>query len=266
MSIIPGVKTVLLALLLTLATSMLFGCSHVPHPKSPEQVARESTDEPPDATAIAVLDALELDAEQRTRVVALRDRLKQELAATEAPRQAFIDALLAELRAGKVDRARMAAPTAALVQAIESARPAILDGLDELHAILRPDQRRALIDGIAARREEQQGDAEEQMKRMNEQLDLGFSQKLRIGAALRDRLSDRKEEGKQLKEDREAAAAAFREERFDARHLAVVEHLDLARWFDSFLIFAEVVVSELEPVQHATLAAILEQRMRRDDG
>jgi hypothetical protein len=240
-------------------------CTHVPQPYSPERVAQESTEEPPDATAIAVLDALSLDAEQRTKIVALREKLRAELASTKEVREQFVDAMLAELRAGRMDPDRLAPKTKALLAALEKGEPVVLDGLNELHGILSKEQRKALLDGIAERREKQQGDAKEQMERMSEQLDLGFGQKIAIGKSLKERLGDKKEEAEQLEDDAKAAAEAFVRDDFDAHRLAFVQHLDLASWLDSVIVFAQVVVEELEPSQHATLAAIMEKRLRRED-
>jgi len=255
-------KTRVVALCLALVGT---ACTHVPQPYSPERVARESLEEPPDATAIAALDALALDAEQRTAVVALRNELQAELASTKDVREQFVDAMLDELRAGRMDPDRLAPKTQALLAALEKAEPVVLDGLDELHRILSKEQRKALIEGIAERRDERQGDAEEQMDRMSEQLDLGFSQKIAIGKGLKERLGDKKEEAEQLQEDAEAAAEAFLRDDFDAHGLAFVEHLDLKSWLDTVIIFAQVVVEALEPSQQATLAAIMEKRLRRDD-
>lgn len=251
------------AVVLALVVALTPACSHNPKPHTPEQVAAESTEEPPDASALAALDALDIDDAQREALTALRARMKQEVADTAAVREAFIDSLLGQIAAGQVDRDALAPQTKALVASLNATKPKLLDALNELHAILRPAQRKALVESIEKRREQSSGEAKEQFSRLSEQLDLGFGQKMGIASALRDRLGEQREAMDQIKTDLKAAAEAFVGDGFDAHRLELNQHLDLGQWVASIVTFAEVVVEQLDPIQHATLAAILERRLRR---
>jgi Spy/CpxP family protein refolding chaperone len=251
----------LLVSVLVLLLAVSNGCSTTPHPATPEQIARESTEEPPDETAIAALEGLKLDASQRQSINELRERLRSDFAAANEARYQLVDALVVDIAAGRLDRARINPLSQQLAQAVEQAKPKLLAAVNELHAILTPAQREALVAGIAKRHQERQGEQREQMERMIDLLDLTFWQKRDIYRSAKDRLSGRKKELEQLKEQLEDAAEAFKRDDFDAHELALVQNVKVADWLELSLTLVEIILPVLEPSQHKALAAIIERRL-----
>ncbi len=233
-------------------------CSSTPQPVSPEQITRESKEEPPDETAVAALEGLSLSAEQRQQIGTLLKGLRGELRAADKARHEFVAAIAQAIVAGKLDRRLVEPIMDRLAKAVERAKPAIIRAVNQLHALLQPAQRMALIDAIAERREQRQGEAK---KALVEALDLTFGQKRALYRGAKDKLSDQKDQFDDLREQLSAAADAFQQDDFDARKLTVIKKLRTEPWLEASLTFVQIAIPELTPAQRRTLAAIIRRRL-----
>jgi hypothetical protein len=236
----------------------LTSCSSTPQPVSPEQIAKQSKEEPPDETAVAALEGLPLSVEQRRQVGILLKGLRSELSAADKARHEFVEAIAKAIVAGKLDRGSVDPIIRRLAEAVEQAKPALLSAVNELHGLLQAPERRALIEAIAERREQRQGEAK---KALVEALDLTFGQKRALYRGAKDKLSDQREQFDELSEQLSAAAEAFQQADFDAHELTIGKKLRIQPWLEASLIFVQVAIPELTPAQRRTLAAIIRRRL-----
>jgi protein CpxP len=106
------------------------------HGRDPAQVAAFVT-----SRVEGALDDLDATPDQRTRVLAVKDRLLAEVQAQQAARQATHEAVLAEWNADVPDRARLHALVDQRAAALTAAAPQAVDAAVEVHDALTPAQR-----------------------------------------------------------------------------------------------------------------------------
>jgi Spy/CpxP family protein refolding chaperone len=101
----------------------------------------------------AALHELELSDAQETAIKGALEKLRED--AGEHPRDAAWHAALAEgVRAGSIDKAAVEAKLAKMEGGFEEHRARMAEALTTLHATLTKEQRRALVDAVAAKMEE----------------------------------------------------------------------------------------------------------------
>jgi Spy/CpxP family protein refolding chaperone len=135
---IIGAATALIALALGLVALTAFrgGCGRHGHGRDPAQVAAFVTDRVDDA-----LDDLDATPEQRTRILAVKDRLLAAGQKARAGHEEARAAVLAEWKAEQPDAARLHALVDARVEEMRSLAHEAVDAGIEVHGVLTPDQR-----------------------------------------------------------------------------------------------------------------------------
>jgi Spy/CpxP family protein refolding chaperone len=253
----PRLSTIVYAALLAAAAS-LSACSSTPAPVTePLGGARPEPAVAPEQVGLRALDQLSLTAQQRTAVTALRGKLAEALAPAAEPRHELVHAMLAAIAHGYLEADGLATQQAALAQAVDKARPTLLAGLNELHALLTPEQRAALVDGLASGGKSSGEDRRARMQRLVGELDLTFAQKRRL-FSVRDELAPERERFDQLKSALHEAAEAFKQDTFDASKLAIAHAPLVELWCEGFASLVKVMLPVLDDPQRAKLGALLQ--------
>lgn len=171
------------------------------------------------------LEELNLSASQRRKILALRDKLELRLAPMEDAGREY--ALAVAQAVERCDGNHIGLEDAAswAVTVGEQVRGAVLDAIDELHAILTPAQRKALSQRLrdAEERNQRERDDDEGVRKVGEAVDLSLGQMLQLvvrAQALRNVLEERLGpwRGKL-----ESALIAFGEDDFSIRNHAIAE-------------------------------------------
>lgn len=130
-----------------------------PPPPPPAPVASAAPEAPPAppkpkfdhrhpmvALFVASLDSLELTAEQKPTIEALKADLAKHSEVAKEPRQKLEADVAAGVAAGKLDQAKIDADIKAMGAAVTATLPALQDDLNRLHKALTPEQRKKLIE------------------------------------------------------------------------------------------------------------------------
>ena len=138
-----------------------------PPPPPPPAVTASAAPEPPPppkpkfnhrqaaiALFVTSLDSLELTAEQKTTVEALKADLAKHAEVAKEPREKLQTDVAAGVTAGKLDKAKIDADIRALSAAVAATQPALQDDMNRLHKALTPEQRKKLIETARAKGKE----------------------------------------------------------------------------------------------------------------
>lgn len=130
-----------------------------PPPPPPPAVSASAAPEPPPppkpkfnhrqaaiALFVTSLDSVELTAEQKTTVEALKADLAKHAEVAKEPREKLKTDVAAGVTAGKLDKAKIDADIRALSAAVAATQPALQDDMNRLHKALTPEQRKKLIE------------------------------------------------------------------------------------------------------------------------
>jgi hypothetical protein len=143
------------ALLLLLSAASCAGEANVvPVPAaSPVGAARHRSLTPtaPALFAEIALTSLRIDARRRDAIDAIETRLEDALAAELAARAELLNVIADGLEAGRIDERAVATCVDRVAAEMHAAGAALASALDDLHALLRPDER-ARVASIAAER------------------------------------------------------------------------------------------------------------------
>ncbi len=186
--------------------------------------------------------ALDLRADQKTALASIRTRLETETAPTRAAHQALNAELASQVRAGKIDEARLQPLQAKVEAAHEAERGAHQAAMKDLHDLLDSTQRDSLMTAMASERADHaKGEAEDgrghrgrpgmRPFHMLKGLNLTDAQKTAIHAALparperteaakEERAEKRTEMRGEMQARMEKMAAAFRSDSFDPAEMA----------------------------------------------
>ena len=218
------------------------------------------------------LDTLGVSPEQRTAVEKIRSDLHARMEPARAAEQELVTMLADGLAAGNLDAASADAAVAQVAAAAAKVHDASADALNELHAVLTPPERAALVDKVEAHwavwqtANSEETDARNPARGKLAMLatDLGLTpdQVDRIRARLGEGMKtvprlDLQEISTHLR----AFGDAFRRDKFDARMLTTANgaNAHLASWGAAHLAhFIEAVSPVLTPDQRARFA----QRLR----
>ena len=211
------------------------------------------------------LDTLGVPPEQRTAVEKIRSDLHARMEPARAAEQRLVATLADGLAAANLDAASVDAAVARVVVAAAKVHDASADALNELHAVLTPAQRAALVEKVEAHWAVwQKANAEEtgprnpdhgQLAMLATDLDLTRDQVDQIRAGLGEGMKavprlDLQEIATHLR----AFGDAFRGDKFDARVLTTANgaNAHLAGWGAARLAhFIEAVSPVLTPDQRA---------------
>jgi Spy/CpxP family protein refolding chaperone len=212
-----------------------------------------------------------LSAPQRSQLEQLAADAEARHADERAARADLMNALAAQVQGGAIDRAALQPKVAALTAAVEKAQPADRAALEQLHAVLGPDQRVAFVDALKARIHERMGEVRDKhpLKRWADDLQLTDDQRAQIRSAFRAHFEGAGGEhhdggmgGAQPMRRGAKIFAAFEQERFVLDEIAPpldVQRI-VAQKADHFLTMAELTLPVLTPSQRATAAEKLRDR------
>jgi Spy/CpxP family protein refolding chaperone len=248
----------------------------------------------------AALKEIDLSAEQRKTIEAAMDNMH---AGKGEQMNAFQKALAADIRAGKMDEAAIAAKQGEMEKAATEHRAAVVKAVETLHATLTPAQRTQLVTLVKDRMQKHMGhdgkrghdgkggpDGKKEghekkhgehragrggpMMFMLHGIELRDDQKKAIEAAMPPRPekdeNDKTDKGAKFEEHRarmDAALEAFKGDKFDAATV-LPEHDGKRPMAGHFVKMLQVVVPILDAEQRAELAKRIEEgpRMGRHGG
>jgi hypothetical protein len=211
------------------------------------------------------LDTLGVSPEQRPAVEKIRNDLHARMEPARAAEQKLAAMLAAGLAAGNLDAASVDAAVAQVTAAAATVHNASSDALNELHAMLTPTERAALVDKVEshwavwqkanAEKTDSANPERGRLAMLATDLDLTQVQEDKIREGLREGMRavprlDPQEIAAHLR----AFGDAFRGDKFDARVLTTANGVDahLAGWGAAHLAhFIEAVSPVLTPNQRA---------------
>ncbi len=225
------------------------------------------------------LDTLGVSTEQHDAVEKIRSDLRSRMEPARTAEQNLLTTLADGLAAANLDTAKVDAAVAQVRAAAATVHDASTDALNQLHAVLTPVERGALVDKVEAHwavwqkanAEDEAGTSHAEgsrLARLGTELDLSPSQLSQIRTNLGTRSQslprlDSKEVAGHLR----AFGEAFRSESFDARSLATARDTNshLAGWGAAYMAqFIEAVSPVLGPDQRAKLAQHLREHSAHD--
>jgi Spy/CpxP family protein refolding chaperone len=226
------------------------------------------------------LDTLGVSPEQRAAVEKVRGDLHARMEPARAAEQKLVTVLADGLAADNLDRASADAAVAQVAAAAAKVHDASADALNELHTVLTPPERAALVDKVEAHWAVwQKANAEETDPRNPERgllemlaTDLGLTQdqidKIRAGLGEGMKAVPRLDP-QEIAAHLRAFGEAFRREKFDARLLTTANgaNAHLAGWGAAHLAhFIEAVSPVLTPDQRARFAQRLREHAAHTSG
>ncbi|MEZ4444347.1 MAG: hypothetical protein R3B72_35060 [Polyangiaceae bacterium] len=218
-----------------------------------------------------MLVGLDIDPTQAKQILALRDRLKGQLVGVKDAAVEVALSLAAASKRCQGDTTWIGMAADQAVRAGENARDPILDGINELHAILTPAQRRALADRLLADEDDDGEDRRERsgkrtrdgVQSLGADLDLSFGQIAQIvvrALRLRDAYLDELEP---WRERYEHAVEAFPDDDFDVRRQAVAQVPLVKITADTVREGFRLLITLLEPDQCRALGKTIDEALER---
>jgi Spy/CpxP family protein refolding chaperone len=226
------------------------------------------------------LDTLGISPEERPAVEKIRRALHARMAPARAAQQRLAEALADGVAASNLDAATVDAAVAQVSAAAAIVHDASTDALNELHAVLTPPERAALVDKVEAHWSVwQKANAEEtdpanpegsRLAMLTTELGLTQDQLDKIRTGLGERMKavprlDPQEVAAHIR----AFGDAFRSEKFDAKALTGANgaNAHLAGWGAAHLAhFVEAVSPALTPDQRAEFARRLGEHTGHSNG
>jgi Spy/CpxP family protein refolding chaperone len=218
------------------------------------------------------LDTLGTDEAKTPQVDKLHSDLHAQMAPAREAEKSLLLTLTDGIAAGTIDKVKVDAAIATLTTAADTEHVASVETLNQLHAILSPAERAALVDKVQAHwevwrqanHEEAAGRRERggRLANLTEQLSLAPDQVNKISAALQTARTGRPVEfdPKKGEADVEAFSKAFASDSFDAKSLTLKANADLASYGATRMaLFYETVTPLLTPEQRTKLAEHLRE-------
>ena len=228
------------------------------------------------------LDSLGVAPDQAAKIEKIQGDLFAQMEPAHAAEQKLLNLLADGIASGKIDTAKVKGSIEAMKAASIGAHDATIKSLNELHALLTPEQRAALVDKvdahweswkIANNQEEAAGDEAHpgHLDRVAKDLDLTPDQVTKIRAAFGEGLKKHplKFDATQVEAHMQEFATAFNSEKFDAKALkhGPFAHQHVAVWGAWRMAhFYEAVGPVLTPEQRAKLSAELKEHAAAKSG
>lgn len=219
------------------------------------------------------LDTLGTDDARTPQVEKLHADLRAQMASAREAENDLLLTLADGVAAGTVDRVKVDASIATLTAAADAKRAASLDTLNELHAILSPAEREALVEKVQAHWEVWSQSNQDQRAARRErggrvamltrQLSLTPAQANKISAAVHTAQTGHsgKFDRKRGEAHVEALSKAFASDSFDAKSITLNVNPELAgHGAARMALFYETVTPLLTPGQRTKLAEHLRER------
>jgi Spy/CpxP family protein refolding chaperone len=226
------------------------------------------------------LDSLGLPSDQQIAVTKIQSDLFTKMGPARVGEQSVLNALADGVAAGAIDTAKVDAAIGQLASASGQVHEAVVDALNQLHAVLTPPQRAALVDKVAAQwaifrqanaEADQVGKGHEagHLAGLARELGLSADQVDKIGASFQAMMRAAPATLDPAEIDAHLQRfAAFRDDVFDARSLtggpAANAHL-AARGATRMACFYEATSPVLTPEQRAKLVLLLREHAAHDD-
>jgi Spy/CpxP family protein refolding chaperone len=219
------------------------------------------------------LDTLGVSAERRATVEKIRADLNERMDPARAGEAKLVTALAEGVAASNIDAKRVDDAVAQVIAAAAALREASADALNELHAVLTPAERAALVDKVDAHwavwqkaNAEELGEGKQRdgyLEALGAELELTPDQLNKVRARLAEgREAIPRFEPEEVGVHLRAFGDAFRSETFDARTLTTAPDANahLAGWGAAYMAnFVEAVSLVLTPSQRVQFAEKLRE-------
>jgi len=228
------------------------------------------------------LDSLGVSPEQAAAVEKIQGDLFAKMEPAHAAEQNMINVLAGGIAAGKIDEAKVDAAIDGIKTASAGVHEAAVESLNQLHALLTPEQRAALVDKVEAHwevwkksntQEEKAGEADRpgHLDRLAKDLSLPADQVEKIRATFADKVKShpQKFDPAQVDAHIQEFDSAFKSATFDAKTLlrGPFVHQHLAVWGARRMAhFYEAIDPLLTPEQRAKLSAELKEHAAAKSG
>jgi len=232
------------------------GCS-TPQPRPPQQIARAEPSRP------SWVERLQLPETKARRATILSARVSDAFKEYNAARLALLDEVLREIKTGKLNRDQLEPLAERAILEFEQALPVLLNQLNELHALLSPEERQRMIEMFGGKQEKNDTERHaERQQRFARVLDLTSAQKARLYPTwLRLWLSNFGLLNGMMRDFKDARVQ-FASDTFDARTLPLVNNLRPKDVLELSYETLTLTLPVLSSAQHQTLAAYLDARLR----
>ncbi|MGO9835031.1 MAG: Spy/CpxP family protein refolding chaperone [Polyangiaceae bacterium] len=229
------------------------------------------------------LDTLGVDPAQRAAVEKIQAELRAKMEPARVAEQNVLTILADGIAAGTIDTAKVDAAIAQVTSATGGLHDATADALNQLHAVLTPEQRAALVDKVQAHwaiwrhanGEEQAtpggSPGGEHLGMLAKELGLSPDQieKVRANMSAAVAGSRVRPDPQAVEAHMQAFAAAFKSDAFDAKSLTTASAASshLASWGATRMAhFFESVNPVLTPDQRAKLSQELREHLNHEEG
>ncbi len=215
-----------------------------------------------------------LTATQRAAIEQMASDAEARHAQARAARQDLLTTLAAQIEAGSIDRAALQPKLAAIAAAMQASQPADRSALEQLHAVLTPDQRAAFVDAVAAHAQQYKAEWKGKggMHQWAQELGLSDDQKAQIKAAIMQKMQaaggQEDHEARGAKHQGAAVMAAFKQDTFVLDQVQPAKDVQqmVSRMSDRILGLAEAALPVLTPAQRSLAAQKLRERAASADG
>ena len=214
---------------------------------------------------------LELKDAQKTTLEKLSTDLHGGGAGQPSEMKDYHTALVAQVRAGKIETAKLDPLEAAAEKAMKARREKEAEALDGLYAALEPAQRKALVAAVRAKQDAHKPDpakaeahAKERLAHLTKQLDLDAAQQKKVEPLLA-KEAPAPAMAEEMKKHADAVLTAFEGEGFDARKLEP-KTAPGAGPMKAHAQFLTALLPILKPEQREKLAAGMEKPGRAMHG
>lgn len=214
----------------------------------------------------AYLARLGITEAQRTELDAIGDRLVERVRPADRQRLAFQSAIVGAIEACDSDYARLRIEGRRMIEAGSDAKPVVLDAINELHALLTPEQRRLLVEPMLERSEQRRERSDDEgFAALGKKLDLGIGQVLRMAKRARNRMTLSRSDRDELRDLLDDAGEQFMEPDFDAHRTELAQQPLVEHTVQFIYDLAAVVLPVLEDEQCHVAADFARERLVEDE-
>ena len=211
------------------------------------------------------------DEAKRPQIEKLQSDLKAHLAPARDAERALLETIADGIAAGAMDAAKLDAAVAQVAIASAAVHEASVETLNQLHALLTPEERAALVDKVQAHWQvwrsvnHQAGvsghERGSRLAELTDELTLSSAQVDKISAALKDTFANRPHfDPAQAEEHMKAFTTAFAATTFDARTITINASSEIAKHGTGHMVaFYQTITPLLTAEQRTRLAAQLRQ-------